>query len=167
MPRIKPNQVTPVATREECDKALARIGAINRALSTLDGELNMVVDKAKTAVAASAAPMKEEKKKLENGIEAFARLNREELLPARAKSVDLPHGSLSFRWTSWIVITKNTIALLIRRKRKDCIITKESVDKDALAKWDDEDLAKVEAHREREDVFGYVASEQVVARQPS
>lgn len=166
MPRVKPDRVTPVASVDEADKALARIAEINRNLATIDAALNAKLDECKTNAAALAAGLQDELAQLTNGLEAFGESNRADLFP-KQKTLELPHGFMGFRLSSSISISKKTMELLQAARKTVAIIVKKSVDKDVLKTWSDADLAEFKAKRVTEDKFWFeVKDEEVARRQP-
>lgn len=73
------------------------------------------------------------------------------------RSKKLQFGRVGWRKSTSVKTTNSTLdlikKLLSAAKRKECIIVKESVDKNALAKLTDEQLVSIEAQRKEKDVF--------------
>jgi phage host-nuclease inhibitor protein Gam len=167
MSRIKPDRVTPVASLDECDRALARIAEINRQLAAADAVMNRKFDVARAAAAEDSAPLKAELLQLTNGIEAFGESHKSELFSERERSKELAHGFIGFRLSSAISVSKKTLDLLKQAGKRLAIIVKESVDKDVLKTWTEAQLAEYKAKRVTTDKFWFEVKDEEVARSRS
>jgi len=163
VPRVKPNRVTPVASVEEADRALARIAELQRKCANIDANLNRKMDVDKAAAAAEAAPYQDEILQLTNGLEAFGESNRADLFP-KQKTLELTHGFMGFRISSSISISKKTLELLQAAKKLTAIIVRKTVDKNVLKTWSDSDLAEFKAKRVTVDEFWFTVKDEEVAR---
>jgi len=115
----------------------------------------------KSALKRQSAGYLEDEKNILASLEEFAS-SREEELDGRSKK--LTHGTVGFRRTTKIVL-RNKAATVLRKLRArrldDCIRVKETVNKEALAAYDDEVLRDVGARRKVEDRF-YAETPEVV-----
>jgi len=88
-------------------------------------------------------------------LEAFALAHKADFGKDRSRKLNF--GLLGWRKSTSVVIKKTTLekikAGFAKAKAAMCIITKETVSKEALAKLTDEDLASVGARREVKDDF--------------
>ena len=114
------------------------------------------VDNFKKELAGGVKPYQNAIARFQERLEAFATTNRADF--KKQKSMKLNFGILGWRKSTSIgTSTKHTLKLIkevfSKALQKSCIITKESVSKDALAKLTDEQLASVKARREEKDVF--------------
>lgn len=101
------------------------------------------------------ATLKEEIKKLEAIIKEYVTENKGDL---KGKSRELTFGRVGFRFSTKVSIPKNVeklIKLLRKNEMDDCIIVKETVNKDVLRTYDEKDIIKVGASLKKEDTFWY------------
>lgn len=166
MARSKPNPHI-VESREQAEGTMAEIAALDRKLAALTVAMNKELDAAKEKAALAAAPLAARRKELESGLAVFAVLNRKELFPDGAKSLDLGFGLIGFRASTKIVQQNNISAeVTLERLRKfkflDGIRTKEEVNKDAMATWTDERLETVGLRRQKSDGFFVEVKEDAV-----
>jgi phage host-nuclease inhibitor protein Gam len=88
-------------------------------------------------------------------LEMFALAHTKDFGEARSRKLDF--GTLGWRLSSSIKIAGTTLERIKQfftpAKQKTCLRIKESVDKEALAKLTDEELARVAARRKTKDAF--------------
>lgn len=157
MARSKPNPHI-VESREQAEGTMAEIAALDRKLAALTVTMNKELDAAKEKAAQAAAPLAARRKELESGLAVFAVLNRKELFPDGAKSLDLGFGVVGFRASTKIVQQNNISAdMTLERLRKfkfmEGIRIKEEINKDAMTAWTDEKLETVGLRRQKSDGF--------------
>ena len=157
MARSKPNPHI-VESREQAEGTMAEIAALDRKLAALTVAMNKELDAAKEKAAQAAAPLAARRKELESGLAVFAVLNRKELFPDGAKSLDLGFGVVGFRASTKIVQQNNISAdMTLERLRKfkfmEGIRIKEEINKDAMTAWTDEKLETVGLRRQKSDGF--------------
>lgn len=166
MARRRPNPHI-VESREQAEGTMAEIAALTRKLAALTVSMNKELDAAKDKAAQAAAPLAARLKELESGLAVFAVLNRKELFPDGAKSLDLGFGLIGFRASTKIVQQNNINAeMTLERLRKfkfvDGIRTKEEINKDAMTSWTDEKLETVGLRRQKSDGFFVEVKEDAV-----
>ncbi len=166
MARSKPNPHI-VESREQAEGTMAEIAALDRKLAALTVSMNKELDAAKEKAAQAAAPLAARRKELESGLAVFAVLNRKELFPDGAKTLDLGFGVVGFRASTKIVQQNNINAeMTLERLRKfkflEGIRTKEEVNKDAMTAWTDEKLETVGLRRQKSDGFFVEVKEDAV-----
>lgn len=147
-------------TWEQIDDALKSISKIDQTIKIHEAKLNDDINMIKTKVQNITTPLLEEKALLEKNIKEFTEANVTEFKDKKTK--DFTFGQIGFR-KSTSIITRNVKAIieaLKNNKMVDCIITKESINKDELTKYDDVSLEKVGAKRKVEDVFFYKVDEE-------
>lgn len=157
MARSKPNPHI-VESREQAEGTMAEIAALDRKLSALTVAMNKELDAAKEKAAQAAAPLAARRKELECGLAVFATLNRKELFPDGAKSLDLGFGTIGFRFSTKIVQQNNitsemTLERLLKFKFMEGIRTKMEINKDAMTDWTEEKLETVGLRRQKSDGF--------------
>lgn len=166
MARRRPNPHI-VESREQAEGTMAEVAALTRKLAALTVSMNKELDAAKDKAAQAAAPLAARLKELESGLAVFAVLNRKELFPDGAKSLDLGFGLIGFRASTKIVQQNNINAeMTLERLRKfkfvDGIRTKEEINKDAMTAWTDEKLETVGLRRQKSDGFFVEVKEDAV-----
>lgn len=147
-------------TWEQVDDALKGISKIDQAVKIHEAKMNDDINMIKTKVQSITTPLLEEKALLENNIKEFTKANAAEFKDKKTK--DFTFGQVGFR-KSTSIVTRNVKAIieaLKNNKMLDCIITKESINKDELTKYDDTSLEKVGAKRKVDDVFFYKVDEE-------
>lgn len=147
-------------TWEQIDDALKSIAKIDQTIKIHEAKLNDDINMLKTKVQNITTPLLKEKALLEKNIKEFTEANVAEFKDKKTK--DFTFGQVGFR-KSTSIITRNVKAIieaLKNNKMIDCIITKESINKDELTKYDDASLEKVGAKRKVEDVFFYKVDEE-------
>lgn len=94
-----------------------------------------------------------EKEELEKETELFVKAHKAEFEEKRTR--EFAYGKVGFRRTTEIVTrnVKAIIGALRQYNMAECINVKESIDKDALAKYDDEALKTVGASRKEKDKY--------------
>jgi phage host-nuclease inhibitor protein Gam len=124
---------------------------IKQAEETAKDDINEI----KAELAEKVKPLQEEIKLKVRSLEAFAALHKNDFGKKRSRKLNF--GILGWRKSTSISIKKNTLELIkqvfTNAKQKMCIRVKESVDKEALAKLTEEQLASVGARRKEKDVF--------------
>jgi len=158
-----------MAKRVKSDKqatlAIANWEKADESVRTI-GELQMQITQAEQAAADDindvklklAEKVKSRQKTIElhvRSLEAFAETHRTDFKKTRSRKLNF--GTLGWRHSSFIKIKKNTLErikkVFSKAKKVACIRVKETVDKEALAKLTDGQLASVGARREEKDVF--------------
>lgn len=145
----------PVPDFKHADLSIRRIGQLQGKIAQFEEDTKETINKAKKDLADKVKPLQEKITQHYESLEAFATTHRAEF--KKQKSRKLNFGVLGWRKSTKIKTTKNTLGLikefLTKTMQKSCIRVKESVDKDALAKLTDEQLASVKARRDEKDVF--------------
>ena len=156
--RIKSDKPALIHIRDwgHADKLIRKITIHQVAIEKLEGIAKIRIDNTKKVMATGVKVHQTEIAKYQESLEAFATTNRADF--KKQKSRKLNFGVVGWRKSTSISIsTKKTLGLIkdlfSKALQKSCIITKESVSKDTLAKLTDEQLAIVKARREEKDVF--------------
>ena len=151
-----PKKKQPVySSWDEVNRALKEIVEIEFKIMQVEGVMNEKINTIKTEADSKTAPLVATKKVLEQHIKAYTEYNIGEFKDSKTRQMSC--GEVGFR-QSVGVITRNIKAIvgaLKQHKMWNCIITKESINKEELAKYDDEALAKIGARRKTEDKFWY------------
>lgn len=166
MARKKPNSIKAVGSFDQMSGSLGELAGLKRKLDKIESDLNAAIEKLKEDAKAEAAPIIEQIKALEGGMQAFAELKKDTFDKKRSKA--LVHGTVGFRKSSELKPKpKKTWAMVLERLKElghdDAIRKVESVDKEELKKWTDEKLATVLVRRVPKDDFWYEIDEERIA----
>lgn len=154
-----------LASWAEVDEALKEIAAANNELQIINGRMNMQIDALKEASEKLATPYKEGIKKQELLIKEFVQANRNDM---KGKSRKLTFGTVGFRASTKLSLPKDlkrVIASLRKNGMEDCIVKKESVNKDILKIYSEKDILKVGGKLKKEDAFYYEVKQDVVVKE--
>lgn len=150
---------TPVfKTWEDVDAALKEIAEKEIAIEEIEGEMNKQINGIKIASGIEAKPLQDRIDKLGKDIKEFVTEHKEEL---DGKSKVLNFGKTGFRLSTTLSLPKakdkveKIIAKLRKRKMDDCIIVKESVNKDVLKKYDESVIIEIGGTLKKTDTFWY------------
>lgn len=144
-----------IKTWDEANEVLAIIVAAENAIDTINIRLDENVAALKMDAEEEARPHKELIKKYELQLKEFAQANKSEL---NGKSKSMTFGKLGFRLSTKLVLPKcldNVIKALRKEQMDECIIVKESVNKDAMKQYSEEQILKCGGSLKKEDVFFY------------
>ena len=157
--RIKSDKPALIQVRDwaHADELVRKIADHQDTIRKKEIIAKVKVDNFKKALAGGVKPYQNAIARFQESLEAFATTHRTDL-KKKQRSWKLNFGILGWRKSTSVAIsTKKTLGLIkqlfTKALRESCIITKESVSKDALAKLTDEQLASVKARREEKDVF--------------
>jgi len=141
-------------TWEEVDTALREIAECEISLNEVDGNMNIAINDAKEIAAKLAKPMQTRIKTLQVLVKAFVETNKADI---SGKTKVLNFGKVGFRQTSRVSVPTKQIDAIIENLRKhgmgDCIVTKETINKEVLEKYPDNEIIKVGASRKIDDKF--------------
>ena len=154
--RVKSDKkLPPIRDWAEADRYVRCIGEFQQNITTAEQKAKQQIDVIKSNLADEVAPCHAVIKATAESIEHFAESHKTDF--GSQKSRKLNFGLVGWRKSTFIKIKKTTLSLIKElftgAKAKMCIHTKETVNKEALAKLTDEQLASVSARREEKDVF--------------
>ena len=154
---------TTLESWDEVDRCLAEIGRIDRELGLLEAAQQESIDQVKASTKAAAEPLQNKKLGLEMAIKEYAEANRAEFI--KTKTRDLTFGTVGFRLSTSVVIKRiaDTVQALKDLNLRDCLIVKESPNKDAMRALPLETLHAVGASLKQEDAFGYEIKREALA----
>lgn len=148
---------------EAVNAALKAIAQANNELNVINSSMNMQIDALKEASDNMARPYKDEIKKQELLIKEFVQANRADM---KGKSRKMTFGTVGFRMSTKLSLPKElkkVIAALRKFDMTDCIVSKETVNKDILKTYDEKDILKVGGSLKKEDTFYYEVDQVAVA----
>ncbi len=154
MARVRiPNEIA-LKNWEDVNLNMKEICECQMEIEKIEAEMNKSISDLKLEAEMEAKPFKTSIKELELQIKDFVESSKHEL---NGKSKILNFGKTGFRKSTKITL-KGVTKILNNLKAfgmKDCIKTKETINKDALKKYPNEAIAKVGATKKVEDVFWY------------
>jgi len=150
---IKKAPMIFLASWEEVDQKLRRMGEIQIALEKIEGDMTLRINEIKENYEPETEALKAERQNLEEAISSFSDLHKDEF--AKTRSKDLTFGYVAYRVVRKIVIRSNDacVAALRALKLDQYIRVIYEPNKEAMADLDDNQLAKVGAKRKVEDKF--------------
>lgn len=154
MARVRIHDKPALESWDDVNLTMKEIGECQIEIDKIEADMNMKISDTKLEYEMKAQTFKDRIAKLEIDLKDFVESNKHEL---DGKSKVLNFGRTGFRQSTKIVLRKveNIIKNLKAYGMKDCINVKETVNKDNLKKYPDEDIAKVGATKKVEDVFWY------------
>ena len=139
----------------DVDRLLEAMGRMDLQIAGIEAEMGEALYDLVERYAAELTAMREHRAVLENSVSAFCQARKNEF--AMKRSMQLTFGRIGFRVAESIEVPKGmedvVIATLRRLGWDECIEIKEKVDKNALKKLSDLDLARCGARRKTEDRF--------------
>jgi len=148
--------IPPITDWNEADDNIQHIGRHQKTIEAIKANAQVEIDKIKADAKKEVELLTAAIKLQTQSLKTFATGHRKEF--GTTKSKKLNFGTIGWRYSTSISINKKNTLELIKQafrgaKRKACIITSEKVDKNALAKLKDEQLAEINARRKSKDEF--------------
>lgn len=140
---------------DEVDQSLKKIADALNEIAIVESAMNMQIDAIKSANDDKIKAYRDDIKKHEIMIKEFTGDKRDEL---NGKSRDLTFGKVGFRKSTKVVLPKmldKVIKALKKNDMADCVVVKESVNKDLLKTYPEEAILKVGGSLKVEDTFWY------------
>lgn len=145
----------------EVDAALREIATLELKVEEIEGDMNKQINGIKKSYGLDAKPHQDRIEKLGKDIKDFVAQNKDEL---DGKTKVLNFGSTGFRLSTSVVIpkAKEKVEAIIKslkiRKMNDCINVVETVNKEVLKKYSEDEIIKIGAKLKKEDTFWYETS---------
>ena len=142
----------------EVDAALKEIAEKEILIEEIEGEMNKQINGIKISSGLEAKPHQDRISKLGNDVKEFVTEHKEEI---EGKTKTLIFGKTGFRLSTSVSIprAKDKVEAIIKslkiRKMTDCINVVESVNKEVLKKYSEEEIIKIGGKLKKEDVFWY------------
>lgn len=142
----------------DVDAALREIAEKELLIEEIEGEMNKQINGIKISAGLEAKPHQDRIDKLGKDIKEFVTEHKDEI---DGKTMQLNFGSTGFRLSTSVIIpkAKEKVEAIIKslkiRKMNDCINVVETVNKEVLKKYSEEEIIKVGAKLKKEDVFWY------------
>lgn len=143
---------------EDVDKSLKDIAECEIQIGKIEGDLNASINELKEKANNLANVYKDKITEKEKLIKAFVSSHKSEL---DGKTKTLTFGQTGFRKSESISIPRGKdkqdaiIDLLRKNKMEDCINIEESINKDALRKYNEDVIIRIGASVQKKDTFWY------------
>ncbi len=149
-----PDEGPRLASWDDVDLCLKEICEYELAIERQEADLTQKISDLKFEAEEAAKPYYKRIEDLAADVKEFTEVNRIEM---KGKTKELNFGKLGYRKSTKIVIRSAVKVLdaLKKRKMQDCINVKESVNKEVLAKYDDDTILEVGAMKKIDDIFWY------------
>lgn len=148
---------------EEVDNTLKQIREAEIELSKIAADAERCMIDIRQHAEEAAQPYKDQIKRMELQLKEFSVTNKGDLT---GKTKELSFGRVGFRMSTKLVLPK-AIETVITQLRKngmgDCIITKESVNKEILKNYDEKTILAVGGSLKKEDTFWYETKQEKIA----
>ena len=147
--------ITTLKTYEDADRALRRIGELDRDIELSNIASQEAVDLVKDGHKVYCEPRRAEIADLERQLKEFATSRRADFADVRTR--ELTFGSIGFRRSTSIVMAKvaDTLAAVKALGLIQCLRVKEELDKEAMRDLPTETLTNIGAALQTKDAFGY------------
>ena len=151
---------------DEVDQALREIAEEEIILGDIQGDMNKQINGIKEIAKQQSKPHQDRISTLTKDVKEYFDQHREELGKSKTKYFNF--GECGYRLSTSVTLPKGRekLAELIRRlkarRMSDCIITKETIDKEALRKSGEARVAAVGATLVQKDVFWLRAAQDKV-----
>lgn len=149
---------------EEADNTLKQIREAEIALSDISTTAEKLILDIRQQAEEDAQPYKDSIKKMELQLKEFTTQHRADMLPAKSK--EMTFGLVGFRVSTKVMLPRKLERVITKLKKlgmADCIITKETVDKDILKTYDEKTIMEVGGTLKKTDAFWYETKQEKIA----
>lgn len=146
---------------DEVDETLHEIAEAEMEIEKITTDMNVKIHDLKQKADQKSKAAQEKIKTLEVQVKQFVEEHREDL---KGKTMSLNHGQVGFRFSTKVITSKaeKIIEKLKKFGMNDCINVKETINKEVLRKYEEEDILKVGASLKKEDTFWYETTRDVI-----
>lgn len=161
MPRKRLEKPRQIKDLDDANRALKEIAELQIQLESIDGEAAREIGEIKEKAAKAGEKSRKRIAEIESGLNLFAEYNKDDLFQNR-KTIELSYGPIGFRKSTKVKTKKSTLDLLKKLFPGKAVRIKETIDKDELKEFSDENLAKVDSAKVTDDVFWYEINRDMV-----
>lgn len=148
---------------EEVDACLKVMGDAENQISVITAEMNAAIAEAKKEAEEKAAQYKEMIKQNEGKIKEFTTVRKEDM---KGKSLQLTFGTVGFRQSTKLSLPQDTGKVILKLRENgmaDCINVKETINKDMVKSYPEEDILKIGGYLQKTDTFWYETDKDTLA----
>ena len=150
-------QINEITNIEELKEASNNYAKLSRDIELSEIEMNKEIDRIKSKYDIKNAPNKATQTALKTIIKGYVSENKGTLITDSKRSVELPLVILGYRKSSEVSVPNAKMSTILEalksQGRYECIETKETVKKSALASWSNEALGNIGVSRKEKDEF--------------
>lgn len=149
---------------EEVDGTLKKIREAEIALTDISTAAEKMILDIKQQAEEDAQQYKDKIKQYELQVKEYTTIHRDEMLPAKSK--EMAFGQVGFRMSTKVMLPKKLDRVIAKLKKLgmgDCIITRETVDKDILKTYDEKTILEVGGTLKKSDAFWYETKQEKIA----
>ncbi len=139
------------------------MGDAENQISVITAEMNAAIAEAKKAAEEKAAQYKEMIKQNEGKIKEFTTVRKEDM---KGKSLQLTFGTVGFRQSTKLSLPQDTGKVILKLRENgmaDCINVKETINKDMVKSYPEEDILKIGGYLQKTDTFWYETDKDTLA----
>lgn len=148
---------------EDVDRCLKEIGECEITIKCLEADAQRRINDVRTEADKLGQPLQKTINQLKEQIQSFAEDRKSEL---SGKTKKLTFGRIGYRQTGSIIIPAKKMKQVIHNLRrfgmKDCINTKETINKEILKRYSDADIVQIGASKKIEDKFWCKAIQETI-----
>lgn len=140
---------------EQVDECLKVMSDAENQISVITAEMNAAIAEIKSDAEKRAAQFKETIKQNEGKIKEFTTIRKEDL---KGKSKQLTFGTVGFRQSTKLLLPSDTAEVIVKLRENgmaDCINVKETINKDTVKSYPEEDILRIGAYLQKTDTFWY------------
>ena len=133
--RVKSDDMSSVTSLEQLQSNIAMIGELQNKIEQLTSDVNLKIDRLKSALTTSVKATNDEIKVLTKACQIYFSANAAEFVPPGKKSARFSQGEIGTRTAPMSVTVKKAqevIEELLKRELNDCVKVAKSVDKNQL-----------------------------------
>lgn len=162
MARIRIPDAQLLQSWDDVNQALREIGELEIKLASIEGEMNLKLNIVKETADTISAPHKARIAELGGAVKAYCEKARVDF--GKAKTKKLTFGEVGWRRSRAISIKKGLEERIIQSLRAlgmaDCVVAKESINKNVLLTYPDTKIIEAGATVKNKDTFGYVTNKE-------
>lgn len=150
----KEKNTLKILSWEDVNRYLKLKGECEISIDTIEAEMNLKINDAKSEADKLAKPLKDKVKEIEEELASFTEEHKAEI---EGRTKELTFGRVGFRIVNSVTVPSKKLDKIIENLKKfgmeKCIDIKETVNKNILATYSDKDIAKVGASKKVADKF--------------
>lgn len=140
---------------EQVDECLKVMSDAENQISVIMAQMNTAIAQIKSDAEEKAVQFKETIKQNEGKIKEFTTIRKEDL---NGKSKQLTFGTVGFRQSTKLLLPSDTAEVIVKLRENgmaDCVSVKETINKDTVKSYPEEDILRIGGYLQRTDTFWY------------
>lgn len=147
------------------DQCLKKIADAENEMTAIEAEMNKKIAEIKKNAGEVSRQHKETIKQNEGKIKEYATVHKDGM---NGKSKLLTFGKVGFRLSTKLLLPSSIADVIMKLRENgmlDCINVKETVDKDAVKNYGEDDILKIGGYLQKNDTFWYETDRDALAGQ--